>query len=176
MKINEAVVIPTGKDIKEGTVQDTNSPAVIFSIVAMAPLCAVRRETPVDDDENSIRNIVEHWADNGADLIVLIGGSGGGRRYSSTLSDDYTHTALESALNEKVSREIWGKNGHLWCKLVCGRKNGALIINVPGPYVEAKAAIEAFCRVYQENPNDLEIINSEMIRAVLAQYPDNVTG
>ena len=175
MQLNEAVIIPTGGEIRDGTVLDTNSPAVISSLLCMAPLCTVHRITPVEDDQSAICRALEDWAVKGVDLVVLIGGSGGGRRYSSTLSEDYTHSALESMLEEKSSREIWGKNGHLWCKLLCGRKNGALVINLPGPHVEAKAAFEAFCSACQKTPNDLAEINKAMIQAVIAQYPENST-
>ena len=171
--MNKAVVIPTGSEIIDGTVLDTNSPIITYSIITMEPLCTVLRERPVCDDEEAIRRIVEYWAAADIDLIVLIGGSGGGDRFDSTLSADCTHTALENLLDEKVSREIWGKNGHLWCKLICGRKNGAIVINVPGPYIEAKAAIEAFCQAYTKHPDDLKEINAAMIQAVLAAYPEN---
>ena len=171
--MNEAVVIPTGREIIDGTVLDTNSPTIIYNIITMEPLCAVRRDRPVDDDEEAISQIVEYWAAANIDLIVLIGGSGGGNRFDYTLSPDCTHTALENLLEEKVSTEIFGKNGHLWCKLICGRKNGAVVINVPGPYTEAKAAIEAFCQTYTKHPGDLKEINAAMIQAVLAGYPEN---
>ena len=54
------------------------------------------------------------------------------------MGKDFTHSALERYLDEKSSREIYGKNGHLWCKLICGKKGDTLIVNVPGPYQEAK--------------------------------------
>ncbi|MCL1992742.1 MAG: molybdopterin-binding protein [Spirochaetes bacterium] len=175
--VNEAVIIPTGGEIKDGTVLDTNSPAVMFSLISMNPLCIVHRAAPVDDDAKEIAAAVEKWIERGVGLVVLIGGSGGGRVYDSSLSEDFTHGALESLLEKKSVREIWGKNGHLWCKLVCGEKNGTLVINVPGPYVEAKAAIEAFCQAYRqaysENPVGLSQINSAMARAVLEQFPEN---
>ena len=171
--MNEAVIIPTGNEIKDGTVLDTNSSAIMFSIISMAPLCTVHRVKPVEDNQNEIYRAVEYWVNKGVDLVVVIGGSGGGHLYSSSLSKDYTHNALESLLDEKTSREIWGKNGHLWSKLVCGKKNGVLVINVPGPYTEAKAAIEAFCRIYSLFPNGLAEINTAMIQAVFAQYPKN---
>ena len=188
--MKEVVIIPTGDEIIDGTVLDTNSPAIISSLLKMEPLCEIHRNAPVSDDLDAICAAVEVWIKRGVSLVVIIGGSGGGHRFSNTLSEDHTHNALESLLDEKVSREIWGKNGHLWCKLVCGKKGEALVINVPGPHVEAKAAFEAFCNVYintklqrQKNINgakldnlnfdevNLDEINVEMIKAVLAQYP-----
>jgi molybdopterin biosynthesis enzyme len=171
--VEKAVIIPTGTEIIDGTVLDTNSPAIMNSLLRREPLCEIHRCTPVPDDLDAICGAVETWVE-GVELVVIIGGSGGGHRFSSTLSEDHTHNALESLLDEKVSREIWGKNGHLWCKLVCGKKNGTLVINVPGPHVEAKAAIEAFCGAYTTNPSGLDEINIEMIQAVLSQYPASV--
>ena len=175
MPVNEAVIIPTGGEIRDGTVLDTNSPAVIYSLLSVAPLCTVHRIPPLEDDQELIFRTVDSWIAKLVDIVILIGGSGGGHRHSSTLSEDYTHSALEGLLEEKSCREIWGKNGHLWCKLVCGRKNGTLVINLPGPQLEAKAAIEAFCSVYLKAPDDLAEINEAMMRAVIAQYPDNKT-
>ena len=171
--MNKAVVIPTGGEIMDGTVFDTVSPAVIYALIHMNPLCTVCRASPIQDEQNIIRRTVEYWVCKGMELIVLIGGSGGGHRHCATLSEDYTWSALESLLDEKVSREIWGKNGHMWCKLVCGRKKDALIINLPGPHSEAKAAIETFCRVYPKSSKDLEEINIAMMQAVLGEYPAN---
>ena len=171
--INEAAIIPTGREIMDGTVLDANSPAVMYSLVCMAPMCTVHRSAPIEDNEEAICRAIEHWIAKGTDLVAVIGGSGGGHRHSESLSGDYTHSALERLLDEKASREIWGKNGHLWCKLVCGRKNSALIINLPGPYVEAKAAIEAFCRVYPKSAGRLDEINRAMTSAVQGQYPEN---
>ncbi|MDR1124510.1 MAG: molybdopterin-binding protein, partial [Deltaproteobacteria bacterium] len=101
--------------------------------------------------------------------VVVIGGSGGGSRYSANLADDCTHTALERFLEIKAAKEIYGKNGHLWCKLVCGKTGGTMVINVPGPLVEARAAFEAFLRLYPTE--NLRAVNEAMIAAVLAQYP-----
>jgi molybdopterin biosynthesis enzyme len=172
MTIKKAVLIPTGTEIIDGTVLDTNSPAIMYSLISLYPRCIVHRDMPVADNLNKICDAVLSWVEKGVDLVIIIGGSGGGHRFSSTLSEDHTHSALESLLDENVSREIWGKNGHLWCKLVCGKKNDTLVINVPGPHVEAKAAIEAFCEAYKINPNGLDEINIKMIKAVLSQYPD----
>ena len=105
-------------------------------------------------------------------LSSTIGGSGGGYRFSSTLGSDYTHSAMELWLDEKVSHCIYGKNGHLWSKLVCGRKGGALVINVPGPIREAAATIAAFAESAREG-RDIRAINEAMTRALYAQYPQD---
>ena len=115
---------------------------------------------------------MERCLDAGAELIVLIGGSGGGHRFSSTLGSDYTHSAMELWLDEKVSHCIYGKNGHLWSKLVCGRKGGALVVNVPGPIREAAATIAAFAAT-AKGTLDIRALNEAMTRALYEQYPQD---
>ena len=73
-------------------------------------------------------------------------------------------------VDENASHEIYGKNGHMWSKLVCGKKGSTIIINVPGPYVEAQAACEAFLSAYTKGLT-LDEISLEMANAVLAKYP-----
>lgn len=45
-----------------------------------------------------------------------------------------------------------------------------MVINVPGPYQEAKAAIEAFKRSYEHDSKDLKQINTNMAEAVKSKY------
>jgi molybdopterin biosynthesis enzyme MoaB len=168
--INTALIIPTGNEIKSGVVLDIDSPEVMRVLLQKFPKCRITRIPPVADDQDQLIQAAEEWADSGVDLIVFIGGSGGGHRYSSTLSEDYTHSALESWLDNKCSYKIFGKNGHLWCNLICGTKNRSLVINLPGPYKEARAAIKAFVNTLEENP-DLKALNNAMKDAVVSQYP-----
>ena len=72
-------------------------------------------------------------------------------------------------LSPSASRQLFGKNGHLWSCLVCGRLGDALVLNLPGPFVEASAAIEAF--VKNAASDNLETINAAMAEAVRKQYP-----
>jgi molybdopterin biosynthesis enzyme len=166
--IKYAVILPTGDEIRSGIVQDTDSSEAMRLLVKLNPEIEVTRKSPINDDEQSIKKAVEE-AGKYADLVVLIGGSGGGHRYSDTLSKDFTHTALENVLEKSVNSQLFGKNGHLWCKLVCGYINNTLVVNLPGPFVEAKAAMEAFCMSVKSN--DIEVINKAMAEAVLKQYP-----
>lgn len=168
--IGNAFIIPTGDEIKNGTVLDLDCPEIMRALVALSPDCRVTRLPPVSDRENNILEAIAQSARQGADLIVLVGGSGGGHRHSKTLCEDYTHSAMELWLDEAYARPIYGKNGHMWSKLVCGRKDNCLVVNVPGPFREAKAAIEAFAASYAAN-GTLREINDTMAYAVLEQYP-----
>lgn len=169
--LSTAYIIPTGDEILNGVVQDLDAPEIIGQIVRAYPEAEVTRLCPLIDKEDTIFNkIHEIAAQKKPDLIVLIGGSGGGHRFSSTLGKDFTHSALERYLDQRCSREIYGKNGHLWCKLICGKKGPTVIVNVPGPFQEAKAAMEACLKVLGEE-GSIEDICKAMAEAVYAQYP-----
>jgi molybdopterin biosynthesis enzyme MoaB len=169
---NRVLIIPTGDEIRRGVVLDTDSPMIRGVLAAARPGCDIARAQPVADDEEAIAAFVGAMADDGLDLIVLIGGSGGGSRHSPTLARDVTHSALNRILSPKYGSSLYGWNGHLWSRLVCGRRGNALVINVPGPYQEAKAAIEAFAGLWGPGGNDLdlEVANSAMASAVCGQY------
>ena len=166
--IEKAAILPTGDEIRNGMVLDTDSSEVMRQLVRLNPCVWITRYPPLLDNSNDIAEEILSVARENH-LVVLIGGSGGGHRFSPTLGKDYTHTALEMVLENARSKQLFGKNGHLWCKLVCGKIGGALIINLPGPFVEAKAAMEAFCK---NSGADIETINTAMAEAVLRQYPD----
>ncbi|MGB4437689.1 MAG: molybdopterin-binding protein [Sedimentibacter sp.] len=168
--LNNVVIIPTGDELKEGIILDTDSPMIMQEIIKLNEKCNILRSEPVCDKEDKIIECIKNYAAAKADLIIIIGGSGGGHRYSKTLGKDYTHSSLDLILEEKHSSEIYGKNGHMWSKLLCGKIGGTLIINVPGPYDEARAAIKSFCSSYEMNKDNLKEININMMKSVIEQY------
>lgn len=168
--LNKVVIIPTGDEIKEEIVLDTDSPMIMQELIKLNGNCSIFRSNPICDKEDKIIQSIRNFVSEEYDLIIIIGGSGGGHRYSTTLGKDYTHSSLEQILEEKYSSEIYGKNGHMWSKLLCGRIATTMVINVPGPYVEAQAAIKSFCSSYKSNKNDLKEININMMKAVREQY------
>lgn len=170
--ISKAFIIPTGNEIKDGTVLDLDCPRIMEQLVRLNPEMVVTRLAPVVDVEANIVETMQNCLDERAELIVLVGGSGGGHRFSSTLGKDYTHSAMELWLDSKTAHEIYGKNGHMWSKLVCGTKGDCLVVNVPGPLREAVAAIGAFAAAVRES-RDIERINGAMADAVYAQYPQD---
>jgi len=165
-----ATIIPTGDELNAGIVLDTDSPMLMQTLLAVNGGAQITRLAPVVDKENIIMDTIKYIASSGNDLIVMIGGSGGGHRYSQTLGKDYTHSSLEQILDNKFSQEMYGKNGHMWCKLVIGKIGETLVINVPGPFDEAKAAISAFKTAYTADETDLDGINKAMMEAVKAKY------
>ena len=169
--IGRAYIIPTGNELREGVVLDTDSPMIMGLLCKLSPACEVTRISPVSDEQDEIVKQIRALAAKGASLIVLIGGSGGGHRHSSALSCDFTHSSMEELLRDAHSTALYGKNGHLWSKLVCGFLNSTLVINVPGPFQEAKAAMEAFVSVVQTHGFSPRQINAQMAAAVKAQFP-----
>jgi Molybdopterin biosynthesis enzyme len=168
--MNAAYILPTGDEICNGTVLDLDSQEIMGQIVRQYPMAEVTRLAPLVDEEEAICKKVEEIAARAPDIIILVGGSGGGHRHSRTLGKDFTHSALSRFLDQNVSREIYGKNGHLWCKIVCGKKDGTLVVNVPGPFQEAKAAMASCLRALAAQA-DLDGICRSMADAVYAQYP-----
>lgn len=168
--INKAVIIPTGDELKSGIVLDTDSPMIMQVMLDMNSNCNVIQNEPLLDNENIIIDCIKSYVIQKVDLIILIGGSGGGHRQSATLGKDFTHSALDLILEEKHCSELFGKNGHMWSKLICGTIDNTLVINVPGPFQEARAAIEAFKKAYEKSAKDLKQINLNMTQAVKSEY------
>ncbi|MDR7869687.1 MAG: molybdopterin-binding protein [Tissierellaceae bacterium] len=169
--LKKVSIIPTGNEIYNGVVIDTNSPAIMQIILENFPQCEITREKPVIDKENKIVEKIDKCVSKESDLIIIIGGSGGGFRFDSSLAEDYTHSAIISYLTEYTSREIYGKNGHLWSKIVYGRKDSTIVTNVPGPYVEALAAAKALVKSLKEDTEDSQSICEDMANAVISNYP-----
>lgn len=163
-------ILPTGDEIKNGTVLDLDSAEIMRQVVRFYPCAQVTRLCPILDVEDAIFQKINEMVALELDLVVLIGGSGGGHRYSSSLGKDFTHSALEKYLDEYASREIYGKNGHMWSKLICGKKDKTIIINVPGPFVEAQAACDAFLVSFSGGKSMDEICYA-MAKAVFDEYP-----
>lgn len=168
--IKTVYIIPTGDEIREGIVLDLDSPEIMKQVLAFEPEAQIIRIGPIVDDERKILEQLEKIVEQAPDLVVLIGGSGGGHRFSETLGKDYTHSALEQYLTQCAKHEIYGKNGHLWCKLLCGKRKETTIINVPGPFVEAQAAICAYLTAVKDGKG-LNGISHAMAQAVFDQYP-----
>ena len=168
--LNNVWILPTGDEIKNGIVRDTDSPMIMSIILREFPDCAVHRASPLNDNLDAISRKIVSCADEGADLIISIGGSGEGSKHSNILAHDYTHHGMDAVLEEKCSTALYGKNGHMWSRLVCGFYKKTLVINVPGPYEEAKVAMEAFVDAYNHQEPDIEKINSAMAEAVSMKY------
>ena len=123
----KAIIIPTGDELAAGIVLDTDAPEIMKNLLAINGSAEVVRIAPVIDKEEAIVSKIKESAANGYDLIVLIGGSGGGHRFSTTLGKDYTHSSLDMILSDKQEGALYGKNGHMWSKLVIGKLGDTLV-------------------------------------------------
>ena len=135
-----------------------------------APNAMVTRFPISLDEPGSIVTRIRQAVEQAADLIILIGGSGSGHLHSEILGKDCTGESMESLLEESTASALYGKNGHMWSRLVCGRIGGCLVVNVPGPYTEARVAADALC---EHLDGSLEQINSAMAEAVRTCYLKN---
>lgn len=166
--MKQVTIIPTGDEVCHGLVIDTNSPAMMMAVVEHFPRCQVVRTAPIADIQQEIEQEVLRRPES--DLILIIGGSGGGRLYDPSLAVDVTHQAIERLLPDPAVQEIYGFNGHLWSRLVVGRLGNTLVANVPGPYTEAVAATRALLAALVEGKKPEQAAKA-MAQAVLATYP-----
>lgn len=169
--IEKAVIIPTGDELYNGTVLDTDSPMIMQALVRLNGNCLVTRRPVVRDAVAAIEDEIRLCARDCPDLIVIIGGSGSGHLHSDALGKDHTHQSMENVLAPYSAISLYGKNGHMWSRIICGRIGGTMVINVPGPFAEAKAAIEAFLTQIQQQPQPgLHQIDQAMAEAVKGCY------
>lgn len=167
--IDFAEIIPTGDELCSGIVLDTDSPMLMQHLLRMNNNCTVRRWSVTHDSMEAITKRIRQCMKQEPDLIILIGGSGSGHLHSDVLGKDYTHAGMESLMDDYAATSLYGKNGHMWSRLVCGYIGKTLVLNVPGPYVEAQAAIKAFCELWPGGPS-LSDLNHAMAAAVEKCY------
>jgi molybdopterin biosynthesis enzyme len=167
--INVVEIIPTGDELRNGIVLDTDSPMLMQKLLELNNNCIVRRRAVTQDTTEAISDQIRQCLQENPDLIILIGGSGSGHLHSEISGKDCTYSSMETQLNDVCATSLYGKNGHMWSRLVCGYVDETMVINVPGPYAEAKAAIEAFCSSIKCD-YDLKEINRAMAEAVKKCY------
>lgn len=169
--IETVEIIPTGDELKNGVVLDTDSPMLMQQLLRMNNNCTVRRWAVTRDTLEAIAERIRRCVEQEPDLVILIGGSGSGHLHSEVLGKDYTHAGMESLMDDFAATSLYGKNGHMWSRLVCGYIGKTLVMNVPGPFVEAQAAIKAFCGLWEtEEIPSLSQINNAMAAAVAKCY------
>ncbi|WP_289000894.1 molybdopterin-binding protein [uncultured Megasphaera sp.] len=168
---NKAVIIPTGNELSQQIVIDTDSPLIMKWLLQHDGTIEVSRIAPVIDQEDAIIQAVQtQYETKQADLIILIGGSGEGHLHSTILGKDFTHASLETILTDIHAGAIYGKNGHMWSKLLIGYYKKALVFNLPGPYEEVEVTIKAFLEAYAMDSHDLQAINERMVNALKNKY------
>lgn len=165
-------LIPTGDEILDGTVSDTNSPALMTLTLERFPACRILRHQPVADEQTVLLQALDNSLEGRYHLTICIGGSGGGKRFIPTLSTDLTPDTMLSFLEQSLTRDIYGNNGHLWARIVAGTRGDALFFNVPGPYAEAVAGFKNALPLFESaTPPPLEQLIEAVVSGVIAQYP-----
>ena len=107
--MNRIWIIPTGDEIRNGVVRDLDSPMVMSEMLRIWPMAEIVRTAPVYDEMQEILNMLLSAREDGADLTVLIGGSGGGHRFSPTLGKDFSHSAMDVFWSRELQRDLWEK-------------------------------------------------------------------
>ena len=169
--MERAAIIPTGDEVLDGTVRDINSPAIARMLASAFPDCNVTRMEPCRDRQDEILARLESALDNGSDLVIFTGGTGGGGDCAPALAPDRTSDAVADRLPEAEVAELRGSNGHLLSKIVVGTVGGATVMTVPGPHVEAVAAVRAAIACLEDERSTPERLCRRVARAVLDQYP-----
>ncbi|MFW6286351.1 MAG: molybdopterin-binding protein [Candidatus Sumerlaeota bacterium] len=173
MRIERAAIVCTGDEVVDGIIVDTDTPAIRKILLEHYPQCSIEAIPPVRDRREAIERAMRRMVSDGMDLGILVGGSGGGRRYDPALAVDCTHEAMRALLDQEATRDLMGYNGHLWARCVAGRKGQTLFFNVPGPQVEAEAAARAgICYLHQKEAVDFEALAETIASAVRTQYPE----
>lgn len=169
------MILPTGDELRDGTVTDTDGPAIEAILLESFPGCTVTSAPPVADHGTAIAHAVRGCVEQGAQLVVVVGGTGGGRRHVASLAQDCTSDALLGCLDPAESVALEGTNGHLLSKLVAGCLGDCLVVCVPGPHVEAIAAARALAGCLEQGAVEAREVVSRMGKAVLATYPEGET-
>lgn len=167
--MEEIVIIPTGDEIKNGIVLDTNSPRIMELVLGFYPACRIIRSVPPVDRKEEIQKEIRGWG-KGKGIVFLTGGSGGGKVFNSGLAVDCTHIAVTEMLQNNESVEIIGSNGHLLAKIVVGIWGDKLVVTLPGPTIEAVSGAKAVLEDFSEDI-DCKTIAKKVAQAVFAQYP-----
>lgn len=166
--MKKVAIIPTGDEIRSGLVVDTNSPVIMAIILEKYPRANIERVVPVKDKTRDLYDQI--YNRRTFDLIVVIGGSGGGKKYDPNLAEDITHIVLDDILEKKHIKEIYGFNGHLWSRLVIGMLGNLLVFNVPGPMVEAEIVTKVAIESLSKNLELADIANI-MAKSLIEKYP-----
>lgn len=170
MTIGYVSLIPTGGEVASGVIVDTDSPAIMQLALERWPDCVVKRLPPQTDDEGAIASSIRSEVGLGSQLVIVIGGSGGGRAFAATLAPDVSHRGIKQLFPEASAGEIWGSNGHLFCEMLVARHDAGWVINVPGPRPEAVAASRAAMDAIVGGVKPEQMVQL-MADAVVAQYP-----
>lgn len=170
MIVESMSLVPIGDEVAAGIIVDTDSPAIMQLALERWPGCTVKRLPPCRDLKSEITEVVREEIARGSQLVLVIGGSGGGDRFDAALAPDMSHSAIRRLFPEAATSQIWGSNGHLFCEMTVAAHGGGWAVNVPGPQLEAVAAAEAAMDAIIAGLPIHDVVR-KMAEAVARQYP-----
>lgn len=179
-RIDSWCIIPTGSEILQGVVTDTNTPEIFQLILQHYPAHKLCRFSPVPDLEDEIIAKIKKAVKEDYKIIILMGGSGGGKEYVDSFNPDQTHAAIINYIKEAEGEynyiEIYGSNNHLFSKIVFAKIKDTKIINIPGPYQEAVAATaEITKRIEDVKSYNYEVILNSIAESIINTFPEHNT-
>lgn len=135
------VVFPTGTELANGQIKDTNSPAIRERLTAEG--FSVSQGMPLKDDEYHISANLRQRAEEGYGLVVTTGGVGAedkDRTIEAVLMVD-----PEAAISPIVTYELGvGRHVHKnTVRIAVGRMFDTLIVALPGPTDEVLLGLDA---------------------------------
>ena len=147
-------VFPTGSEIINGLIKDTNSPLIKQEFEKRGYQVSIGG--PLPDDEIAITSSVENAVHEGHGIIITTGGVGAEEKdktVEATRRLDPTAAVPWIVKYEKKGRHI--KEG---VRIGVGRVGKALIINLPGPTDEVRNGLEIILNEIEKGNYDKETL------------------
>jgi len=147
-------VFPTGSEVIEGIIKDTNSPLIKQAFEKRGYKVSIGE--PLPDDEIAITNSIENDIYEGYGIIITTGGVGAEEKdktIEATTRLDPTAAVPWIVKFEKKGRHI--KEG---VRIGVGKVGKALIINLPGPTDEVKECLEVILNEMEKGDYDKETL------------------
>lgn len=157
--LNRVKVFPTGNEVIEGVIEDTNSPYIKDKFEDNGYTVSIGRALP--DDKNTITNNIENAIFEGFGIIITTGGVG-------AESKDKTVEATERLDPEAVTPYIvkydkTGRHAKEGVRIGVGKTGQALIINLPGPNDEVKDCVKIILKELEEGNYNKETIANLLV-------------
>jgi len=147
-------VFPTGSEVINGIIKDTNSPLIKQEFEKRGYQVSI--EEPLPDDEIAITSSIENAVYEGHGIIITTGGIGAEKKdktVEATKRLDPTAAVPWIVKYEKKGRHI--KEG---VRIGVGKVGKTLIINLPGPTDEVKRCLEVILNEMEKGDYDKETI------------------
>ena len=147
-------VFPTGSEVIDGVIKDTNSPLTKQEFEKRGYEVSIGE--PLPDDEIAIANSIENAIYEGYGMIITTGGIGAEEKdktVEATKRLDPTAAVPWIVKYEKKGRHI--KEG---VRIGVGKVEKALIINLPGPTDELEKCLEVILTEMEKQNYDKEIL------------------